>query len=681
MEEYRNLEQAFHDLVEIVSFTGELSARLHGGLEEAEVMAMVVDRFAASKKYTASILLLTEDGKGVRIGRTSLGRRETRAGEKAAAVRLDSFKIDLDKATYYRQVAVEGKTVTPTAGEIVEELFPLPLARLLNKMLACENRQAVLTPIRRHGEIIGVLAISAPSMPEYFIPSVQNLAHHISAALEGAEQHSVRRRAVDELRASEARYKALFEQAADSIVLADGRNGLIVDFNNRAYGDLGYTREEFAQLSIHDFQAPESAEKLLGEGLDAFETLYRSKGGDAVDVLVSSRSISIAGKEFVQIAWRDITSRKRDQEALARSEERYRSLVSNIPDVVWTTDREGVTTFISPNVEKVIGYTQQDVYEGGPDVWLANVHPNDVEEVRRAFANLFEEGTPYDVQYRYRRKDGTWVWLHDRAVSLYQREGRDYADGLLSDITDLRAVQEKALLQEKLAVMGQLAGGVGHELRNPLGAIKNAAYFLRMALENPEPDVREAIEILHREVDTSENIISSLLGFARPQPPARRRVDVNEILEQALSRTSVPENVKVVRQLGSSLPNVQGDPGQLDRLFGNIILNAVQAMPEGGELTVQTSKARGKPRGAKWISVSVSDTGVGIRDEHMDRLFQPLFTTKAKGIGLGLALASTLAEAHGGDITVCSELGKGSTFTVRLPVGGVRPPDEGGGPP
>ena len=678
MEDFKVLEQAFRDLVAIVTFTGELSARLHGLVDEGEILAAVTDHFGSSKKYTTTVLLLTEDGKSLRIGRTSLGRRETRAGEKAAGVRLDTFRIPLKKATYYRQVVKEGRTLTPTVAEIVGELFPRPIAGLLTKILGYQYSQSVLTPLRRHGEIIGLLATSAPSMPEYFIPSVENLAHHISTALDLADQYADGIRATNELRISEERYRALFEQAAESIVLADARSGSIVEFNDRAHENLGYTREEFSRLAVHDFQAPESAERILGEGVDAFETQFRGKGGDVIDVLVSSRPISIGGRDFVQIAWRDITSRKRDREALRRSEERYRSLVSNIPDVVWTTDIEGVTTFISSNSERMIGYTPDEVYGGGADILLGRVHPDDAAEVRRAFADLFEERSPYDVQYRYRRKDGAWIWLHDRAVSLYERDGRHCADGVLSDITDLREMQEKALLQEKLAVMGQLAGGVGHELRNPLGAIKNAAYFLGMALENPEPDVQEAIDIISREVDTSESIISSLLGFARPQAPARRRVNVNEIVQQSLSRICVPDNVKVVRRLSSSLPPIQGDPGQLDRLIGNIVLNAIQAMPDGGHLTVRTSKARGKPRGAKWVSVSVSDTGVGIPDEHMDKLFQPLFTTKAKGIGLGLALASTLAEAHGGTIAAESEAGEGSTFTVRLPAEGVRPTDGGG---
>jgi signal transduction histidine kinase len=232
---------------------------------------------------------------------------------------------------------------------------------------------------------------------------------------------------------------------------------------------------------------------------------------------------------------------------------------------------------------------------------------------------------------------------------------------------ELRDAQEQLIRKEKLAVLGQLAGGVGHELRNPLGAIKNAIYFLNMVLEEPEPEVKETLEILQKEVATSERIISSLLDFARAKPPARRKVDLNHVIKEALSRTAVPENVEVVSQLDETLPIILADPDQLGQVFGNIILNAVQAMPEGGQLVVKTSEVSEKLPKSEWVAVSFADTGVGISEENLDKLFEPLFTTKAKGVGLGLAVVKSLVEGHGGNIKVQSEVGKGSTFTVRLP--------------
>ncbi|MEE8373290.1 MAG: PAS domain S-box protein, partial [Dehalococcoidia bacterium] len=242
---------------------------------------------------------------------------------------------------------------------------------------------------------------------------------------------------------------------------------------------------------------------------------------------------------------------------------------------------------------------------------------------------------------------------------------------------ELRAAQEQLILKEKLATLGQLAGGVGHELRNPLGAIKNAVYFLNMVMEEPERDVKETLDILNREVATSERIISSLFDFGREKPPNQAKVDLNEVIQAVLSRFEIPGNVEVASQLGEDLPVILADPGQLNQVFLNIVLNAVQAMPGGGRLHIKSEES-----GPGWVAVSFTDTGAGMAAETLLRVFEPLFTTKAKGIGLGLAHSRTLVEGHSGTIGVQSELGRGSTFTVRLPtsrrtaIGGV----EGGRP-
>jgi len=237
------------------------------------------------------------------------------------------------------------------------------------------------------------------------------------------------------------------------------------------------------------------------------------------------------------------------------------------------------------------------------------------------------------------------------------------AMGLNMMVDDIREAQEQLVRQEKLAVLGQLAGGVGHELRNPLGVIKNLVYFLNMALETQDPELKKTLKMLEKEVATAERIINSLLDFARAKPPLRRKVDIRQILPRVLSRISIPKNIKVEYPVKESLPRVQADPDQLDQVFGNIILNAFQAMPQGGQLMI---KAETQEPG--WVAVSFADTGVGIPGENIEKIFEPLFTSKAKGIGLGMAISKSFVEGHGGIINVHSQIGKGSTFTVKLPV-------------
>jgi len=231
---------------------------------------------------------------------------------------------------------------------------------------------------------------------------------------------------------------------------------------------------------------------------------------------------------------------------------------------------------------------------------------------------------------------------------------------------ELRDAQERMIRHEKLAVLGQLAGGVGHELRNPLGAIKNAAYFLGMAIEKPEPEVKETLAIMAKEIGRCDGIIKSLLEYARPKAPLHRKVDVKSVLRSVAARVDVPGTVELVWELDEATPMVEGDPDQLAEVFENIIVNGIEAMSNGGPLVIRSRAAN-----ARHVAVSITDTGEGIPDENLGKLFEPLFSSKARGIGLGLAVVSTIVKAHDGTIEVESKAGKGTTFTVTLPVHGV----------
>ncbi len=232
---------------------------------------------------------------------------------------------------------------------------------------------------------------------------------------------------------------------------------------------------------------------------------------------------------------------------------------------------------------------------------------------------------------------------------------------------ELREAQEQLIRSEKLAAIGQLAGGVGHELRNPLGAIKNAVYYIKgkvakSELAQKESRVMEFLDIADDEISSANKIISDLLGFSRVGKPAVSPARIEKVIEGALSYTTIPENIELTKKLDASLPEVEIDTDQIRQALVNIIINAAQAMPDGGKLTI-SSRERDK-----FLEVEVTDTGSGIPQEVMDKIFDPLFTTRAKGIGLGLAVCKAIIDRHEGHIEVKSKVGKGTTFTIKLPL-------------
>ena len=232
---------------------------------------------------------------------------------------------------------------------------------------------------------------------------------------------------------------------------------------------------------------------------------------------------------------------------------------------------------------------------------------------------------------------------------------------------ELREAQEQLVRSEKLAAIGQLAGGVGHELRNPLGAIKNAVYYIKgkvakSELAQKEPRVAEFLDIMDDEINSSNKIINDLLGFSRVGKPALSPAMIEMVIDDAIAHTQMPESIELTKRLDTSLPEVEIDTDQVRQVLVNIITNAVQAMPEGGKLTI------GARAVDNFLQVEITDTGVGIPEDAIEKVFDPLYTTRAKGIGLGLAVCQSIIERHEGHIEVASKMGKGTTFTVRLPL-------------
>ncbi len=229
---------------------------------------------------------------------------------------------------------------------------------------------------------------------------------------------------------------------------------------------------------------------------------------------------------------------------------------------------------------------------------------------------------------------------------------------------DLEQVQEKLIRSERLAAVGELASGVGHELRNPLNVIRNCAYLLNMALNSKsDEEAGNTLKVLDKQIDIANKIVTDLLDFTRIKPATQVRADLKNIVEESLSYITLPEQIKVNVNLNGNAGAIRTDPEQMSRVFSNIVSNAAQSMNgKGGEVNISAAKDD------EYISVMFTDTGCGIPEENMQKIFEPLFTTKPKGIGLGLAISRRLVEQNGGKIEVVSQVGKGTTFTVKIPV-------------
>jgi len=251
----------------------------------------------------------------------------------------------------------------------------------------------------------------------------------------------------------------------------------------------------------------------------------------------------------------------------------------------------------------------------------------------------------------------------DRNEAALQQLNDELEDRVEERTLNLHEAQEQLIRNERLATLGKISGSVGHELRNPLASIKNASYFLNLVLESPSPDVKDTLDILSKEITNCEEIITSLLDYARPNTPTFQKVTIPDIIESAVSSLEIPTSIKIDLRLDDNLKFFIGDKNQLKRVFINLISNAIQAMPKGGLLTISTLTTEDAT-----IRITVADTGVGIPEDKMIHLFEPLYTTKVTGIGLGLVVVKSLIEGHEGTIEVKSKEQEGTQFIMTLPI-------------
>ena len=230
----------------------------------------------------------------------------------------------------------------------------------------------------------------------------------------------------------------------------------------------------------------------------------------------------------------------------------------------------------------------------------------------------------------------------------------------------LLVAQDELVRKEKLTLLAQVADSVGHELRNPLSVMSNAVYFLKSVLPEADEITKEYLGIIEGEIAESERIVADLLDAVRTKPPQFETAGVAELAERALRKCDIPAAVTVHLDIPETLSPLRVDPKQMQQVLRNLIRNSIEAMPDGGDLEI--SAVEDKP--AHSLRISVTDSGAGIAPEHRARLFQPLFTTKARRVGLGLAVVKNLTQVNHGSVDVQSEPGKGSSFSITLPVDG-----------
>lgn len=373
----------------------------------------------------------------------------------------------------------------------------------------------------------------------------------------------------------------------------------------------------------------------------------------------------------------DISERARNERARHEAETLYRSLVEQLSAVTYICELgvNGEWLFVSPQIESLLGYSRVEWLSDSTN-WIRHVHPEDHDRVLAAEAATLQ-GKPFFAEYRLFRRDGSIIWVNDNGSLVPGPEGRELLHGILLDITEQKTFQSRLAQTERMEAVGQLASGVAHDFNNLLTIIKGYSSLLLEG--NSKGEEKHAAKEIQRAADRAASLTHQLLAFGRKQTLQPRVIDLNIVVrgvEQMLRRL-LTENVELNTQTVPDLGFVSADPVQMEQVLINLVVNARDAMPRGGRLTIATASFPGRSNSGEnekifaspYITLSVSDTGVGMDASTRARIFEPFFTTKeiGKGTGLGLATVYGIVKQSNGHIEVESEPGHGSTFRISLP--------------
>ncbi len=497
--------------------------------------------------------------------------------------------------------------------------------------------------------------------------------------------------AKEAIRKSEEKFAKAFRRSPVWVVISVLADGRYLEVNEAFLRGLGYTREEVigrTSLELGLWVDLSARHRMVQEieqngSVSQMEIEFRRKDGRVVTVLLSGEEIDIEGERCMVSVSLDITERKRAEQALRESEEKYRTLFHNIQDGVFVVQEDRLT-LVNDSLLRMSGYTLEELL-GRPFMEIiAPEHRQMVADRHRR--RLAGEDVPHEYELSLLRKDGSRLEAKIN-VGLASYGGKKASMGTLKDMTETkRAELEKAKLQtqlqhaQKMEAIGTLASGIAHDFNNILQGIRGYVQLMELHADQPQR-ISHYAEAIDQAVGRATDLVQRMLAFGRKLDPELKPVNLNQAVEQAVHilKHTIPKMITIETDLAPDLALINGDPNQLEQILLNLATNAVDAMPGGGRLVIQTENVcldeaycqqhLGAALG-DYVRLTVSDTGQGMDQETLANIFDPFFTTKevGQGTGLGLSIVYGIVQSHGGHISCYSEPGAGTTFRIHLPV-------------
>jgi PAS domain S-box-containing protein len=603
----------------------------------------------------------------------------------------------------------EGGTVVPLAGTALEEVLRSRVSLLLQKEDLEEavrrfpglrpaweagRRAMMIVPLISKNQVIGTLNI-ASRRPEAYtradLATAERVATQIAGAVANAQLFRERERTQEELRASEERYRHIYDNAQIGLYRARISDGMVLEANTRVAQICGYeSREEYIgnfRTSDH-YLDPGTRERLLADlrekgEVQNFEARLSRKDKTVFWARLTARLFPERG--YIQGVLADITDEKLAQEKLRESEERYRRLVENAPLGILSMDPSGKVIDVNSRVLSILGSPSAEATRA---INMLTFPPLVEAGIAGNFRLCLETGTGGVFESAYRSAWGKEIFLRHTLTPILDPEGRiTGVQAILEDVSGRRKLEDQLLQAQKMEAIGTLAGGIAHDFNNILAAILGYAELASLKAQD-DSEITENLQQCLQAVHRAKDLVRQILTFSRQGKQERKPMDIRPIVKEGLKflRASLPVTVEIRENIEGNLGVIEADPTQIHQMLMNLCTNAAHAMREKGGilevsltkfiLTLDRSSAFAELEPGPYLKLRVSDTGHGMPPEVLRRIFDPYFTTKqgGEGTGLGLAVVHGIVKSYRGGITVSSEPGKGTAFEIYLP--GVYPARE-----
>lgn len=586
----------------------------------------------------------------------------------------------------YRIYGYEPREIAPDYGLVINAMHPKSKDEFFCAVDAALKGEKPFeldyTFFRKDGSgailhTIGKVIYDRSGNPERMVGTVQDITEQ--------------KRAEETVRESEEKCRNIFDKANDGILIANVSTRKFFEANRTICDMLGYSREEIMNLSISDIHPAEDMLRVMaefqmqmrGEKAVAEDLPVVRKDGSVFYADIGTTTISLGGELYAIGIFRDITERKKMEEALRKSHEFIESVLDTVDEafIIIDTDyriilaNRAFSAQTGIPIQEIIGkhcYTishrsDRLCYEMGEDC---------------AVRHCFEKGEPHTCIHKHHSGDGGLIYAETKSYPLKDAAGNvQSCIEVIKNITDKHLLEEQLLRTQKLEAVGLLASGIAHDFNNLLQSLLGSISLAKMFSDKGGKS-HQVLEEAEDALIQATNLTKQLLTFSKGGEPLKRLVSLPPILRDSVKFALSGSRSNAVFEIVDDLWHVEADEGQISQVIHNIVLNARDAMPEGGTVSVETrnmvvdDKSGVSLASGKYVLIAIKDSGMGIPAQDIPRIFDPYFTTKERGSGLGLATSYSIVKRHGGVVDVQSTPGAGSTFFIYLPASGDRAPDE-----